>query len=130
MPDNAAILPTMLILIPGGLFPCALTLYGWINPVASGAAPVWRDVMVAIHADRPGQPLPQPAGIEQRQVRFAQGAEQPRREYFLKGTGLTPVALAPAGVTVAESAVAAPLTTSRPLTTATPGTVVLISVMV
>lgn len=61
----------------------------------SGAAPVWRDVMMAIHGDRPGQAPPMPAGVEARQVRFADTAEQPRREYFLAGTGMTQVAAAP-----------------------------------
>ncbi|WP_256731470.1 penicillin-binding transpeptidase domain-containing protein, partial [Sphingomonas sp. dw_22] len=61
----------------------------------SGAAPVWRDVMLALHEGAPSRPLPEPAGIETREVRFAQGVEQPRREYFLKGTALTQVAFVP-----------------------------------
>ncbi len=61
----------------------------------SGAAPVWRDVMLALHADIPSHALPRPPGIEQRDIRFAGGIEQPRREYFLQGTGLSTVAFAP-----------------------------------
>ena len=59
----------------------------------SGAAPVWRDVMIALGGD--GAPAP-PPGIEQRAIRFADRIEQPRREWFVHGTGLTTVAAAPA----------------------------------
>ena len=62
----------------------------------SGAAPVWRDVMLALHAGRPGQSPQRPPGVEARGIRFADGIEQPRREYFLAGTGMTLVAAAPA----------------------------------
>lgn len=62
----------------------------------SGAAPVWRDVMLALNEADPGKAPPRPAGIEERQIRFAGGIEQPRREYFLKGTGFDQVAYAPA----------------------------------
>ncbi|ODP38206.1 penicillin-binding protein 1C [Sphingomonas turrisvirgatae] len=62
----------------------------------SGAAPVWRDVMMALHAARPGRAPAMPRGIEARQVRFEAGIEQPRREYFLAGTGMSRVAAAPA----------------------------------
>lgn len=61
----------------------------------SGAAPVWRDVMMALHAGAPSRPAPPPAGVEARPIRFAEGIEQPRREYFLKGTALAEVASAP-----------------------------------
>jgi penicillin-binding protein 1C len=62
----------------------------------SGAAPVWRDVMMALHASRPGRAPAQPPGIETRAIRFAGNIEQPRREYFLAGTGMSVVAVAPA----------------------------------
>ena len=52
----------------------------------SGAAPVWRDVMMALHAHRPGQPPLRPAGVEASPVHFANGIEAPRREWFLHGT--------------------------------------------
>lgn len=61
----------------------------------SGAAPVWRDVMLALHADRPGREPPMPSGVEARVIRFADNIEQPRREYFLAGTGMNVVASAP-----------------------------------
>ncbi len=62
----------------------------------SGAAPVWRDVMMALHANRPGRAPAQPPGIETRAIRFAGNIEQPRREYFLAGTEMSVVAVAPA----------------------------------
>ncbi|MBY8822260.1 penicillin-binding protein 1C [Sphingomonas colocasiae] len=62
----------------------------------SGAAPVWRDVMRALHAERPGLAPPRPSGIEQRVIRFADGIEPPRREYFLTGTGQAVIGGAPA----------------------------------
>ena len=61
----------------------------------SGAAPVWRDVMTALEAGGRDGPPPVPAGVEQRAIRFADAAEQPRREWFLKGSGQTLVAAVP-----------------------------------
>ncbi|WP_301073809.1 penicillin-binding protein 1C [Sphingomonas sp.] len=61
----------------------------------SGAAPVWRDVMMALHARVPGRAPARPAGIEARQIAFDGQVEQPRREYFLAGTGQTRMAAAP-----------------------------------
>ncbi|MEI9850203.1 MAG: penicillin-binding transpeptidase domain-containing protein [Sphingomonas sp.] len=61
----------------------------------SGAAPVWRDVMMALHAGHPSREPPRPGGVEERRIHFAGGLEQPRREYFLAGTALSEVAVAP-----------------------------------
>jgi penicillin-binding protein 1C len=61
----------------------------------SGAAPVWRDLMLALHARNPGRAPPPPAGVEARAIAFADQIEQPRREYFLRGTGQTLIAAAP-----------------------------------
>ena len=55
----------------------------------SGAAPVWRDIMLALG---PGKPLPMPANIEKRIVASATGTA---REYFLKGTGQSVMAAVP-----------------------------------
>lgn len=62
----------------------------------SGAAPVWRDVMLALNRDGIAGPL-MPTGVERRRVAFADGIEQPRLEYFLRGTGQPLIAAAPAG---------------------------------
>jgi len=62
----------------------------------SGAAPVWRDMMLALGADRHPLPPARPLGIEERKVTFADNVEQPRREYFLTGTAMSRIAFAPA----------------------------------
>jgi penicillin-binding protein 1C len=61
----------------------------------SGAAPVWRDLIMALHADRPGRAPARPNGIEQRRIAFGSGIERPRTEYFLAGTGQAQIAAAP-----------------------------------
>ena len=58
----------------------------------SGAAPIWRDVMMALGGDAAP---PAPPGIEHRPIRFAIGTEPPRREWFVRGAALTTVAAAP-----------------------------------
>jgi len=59
----------------------------------SGAAPVWRDVMLALGGG--GAPV-RPEGIEMRAVRFADGVESARNELFLAGTAQTTIAPVPA----------------------------------
>jgi penicillin-binding protein 1C len=61
----------------------------------SGAAPVWREVMLALHRDRPGRAPPRPAGVERRPILFADSTEPPRPEYFLAGTAQSNVESAP-----------------------------------
>lgn len=61
----------------------------------SGAAPVWREVMLALHRDRPGRRPAPPPGLERRAIRFAGDVEPPRGEWFLKGTGQAIVAATP-----------------------------------
>ena len=61
----------------------------------SGAAPVWRDVMMALHAGSPGRPPKMPEGVEARQVALPGTREPPRREYFLRGTAQSEIAAAP-----------------------------------
>jgi penicillin-binding protein 1C len=55
----------------------------------SGAAPVWRDVMLALHAGTPSRAPAMPVGIEAK--RIASGTE-----YFLRGTAQAAQVLAPA----------------------------------
>ena len=62
----------------------------------SGAAPVWREVMMALAIGHATAAPPMPAGIEARRIAFTGTPEQPRREYFLTGTGQSLVAAAPA----------------------------------
>jgi len=61
----------------------------------SGAAPVWRDIMMALHARSPGRAPPRPAGVVGRPVRFERGLEAPRREWFVAGTEQPLVAAVP-----------------------------------
>ncbi len=58
----------------------------------SGAAPVWRDVMLALGES--GAPA-MPKGVVTRAVRFADGIEQPRRDHFIAGTAQAVLAVAP-----------------------------------
>ena len=53
----------------------------------SGAAPVWREVMLALHRHAASPRPSRPADVESRPVRFAGDIEPPRTEYFLRGTG-------------------------------------------
>lgn len=53
----------------------------------SGAAPVWREVMLALHRQATPPRPPRPAAVEERAIRFADGIEPPRSEVFLRGTG-------------------------------------------
>ena len=62
----------------------------------SGAAPVWRDLVTALEAGSPSAPPPPPPGVEVRRIAFANAIEQPRREWFLRGTGQALIAAAPA----------------------------------
>ncbi len=52
----------------------------------SGAAPVWREIMLALHSGRPSQAPARPAAVLPRHVSFAGGMEPDRTEYFLRGT--------------------------------------------
>lgn len=62
----------------------------------SGAAPVWRDVMLALHARVPGRAPPKPADVVASRVAFTDTREQARQEFFVRGTAQTQVAAAPA----------------------------------
>ncbi len=62
----------------------------------SGAAPVWRDVMLALNARRADAPPAPPPRVEARRVTFVGTGEQPRREWFLAGTSFARADVAPA----------------------------------
>jgi penicillin-binding protein 1C len=61
----------------------------------SGAAPVWRDIMIALHNGAPGKLPKRPQGIEQQRISFAANVEPPRTEYFIVGTAQRQQTLAP-----------------------------------
>ena len=62
----------------------------------AGAAPVWRDLMLALHARTPGHAPPRPANVVPARVTFAMGHEPSRTEWFLAGTQQSLFAPAPA----------------------------------
>lgn len=62
----------------------------------SGAAPVWREVMLALNRDRPGRAPARLPAVEARAVHFAGGVEPARIDYFIAGTGQTMLEQAPA----------------------------------
>ncbi|MFM5908401.1 MAG: penicillin-binding transpeptidase domain-containing protein, partial [Novosphingobium sp.] len=62
----------------------------------SGAAPVWRDVMLGLHAGKPGAAPPRPRGVEPLRVSFTTANEPARSEWFVAGTGQATLAEAPA----------------------------------
>lgn len=61
----------------------------------SGAAPVWREVMLALNHDRPGRAPPRLPAVEARAVHFAGGVEPARTDYFLAGTSQATLEQAP-----------------------------------
>ena len=61
----------------------------------SGAAPVWRDVMIALHQDRPGHQPPRPSGVTATRVHFLTGSEGARNEWFLDGTAQSEIRAEP-----------------------------------
>jgi len=52
----------------------------------SGAAPIWHEIVTALHAGRPSRPPPRPAGVVSRHVAFEADREPARDEFFLAGT--------------------------------------------
>ncbi|HEX8374761.1 MAG TPA: penicillin-binding transpeptidase domain-containing protein, partial [Geminicoccaceae bacterium] len=59
----------------------------------SGAAPVWREVMLALHRGSPGRAPARPAGVEARPIAYADALEPARTEYFLRGTAQSSIAV-------------------------------------
>lgn len=57
----------------------------------SGAAPIWHEVMAALHASATDSPPVMPHGLQRQQVSFAGNLEAPRTEYFLPGTAISRV---------------------------------------
>jgi penicillin-binding protein 1C len=59
-----------------------------------GAAPVWLDLVTALHAGVPSRAPRAPDGVVKAAVRFADGIEAAREEWFIAGTERGRVALA------------------------------------
>ena len=52
----------------------------------SGAAPIWRELVAALHAGQPSRAPARPAGLIAQRVVFEANREAPREELFLAGT--------------------------------------------
>lgn len=52
----------------------------------SGAAPIWHEIVSALHAARPSRAPARPAGVVSQRVAFEAGREPPRDELFLAGS--------------------------------------------
>lgn len=61
----------------------------------SGAAPIWQSVMHALQAEGPATAPAMPPGVERRLIHYEPGIEPDRQEYFLQGTGMERITLAP-----------------------------------
>ena len=59
----------------------------WDVSGVSGAAPVWAGVMGYLHRQLPSRPPAAPSGLLSQAVRFGDGLEASRTEWFLAGTG-------------------------------------------
>ncbi|MBT5415327.1 MAG: penicillin-binding protein 1C, partial [Rhodospirillaceae bacterium] len=68
----------------------------------TGAGPIWRDVMDRLHEDRPSRPPAPPPGLLRQTVAFDPAVEPARAEWFLSGTEIETVALAPAAQAVPQ----------------------------
>jgi penicillin-binding protein 1C len=68
----------------------------WDVSGVSGAAPVWRDVMDYLHAERPSRAPQPPAGVARAQVAYRPAFEAARGEWFVRGTETALVELVPA----------------------------------
>jgi penicillin-binding protein 1C len=72
----------------------------------TGAAPAWRDIVVALHERTPSRAPPPPYGVERTHVTFVPAIEPPRPEWFLRGTELATITTVPERA--ARSRIAAP----------------------
>jgi penicillin-binding protein 1C len=66
----------------------------WDVSGVTGAAPIWAELMRALHDARPSRAPKAPTGLVQRPVFFSDAIEPPRREWFLAGTELNNVSAA------------------------------------
>lgn len=74
----------------------------------SGAAPVWRDIMLALNRGAMPPALPRPPGVEVQRIRFEPAIEPPRDEVFVAGSARPVIRLADTGLLA--SRIVAPLT--------------------
>ncbi len=58
----------------------------WDVSGVTGAAPIWRDIVQALHQDHAGMERKPPAGLTQQEVKLDTAVESTRREWFIAGT--------------------------------------------
>lgn len=68
----------------------------WDVSGVHGAAPVWSEVMTALHARKPSQAPQAPPGLVHASITFSNAREAARQEWFLEGTQRSHISLAPA----------------------------------
>jgi penicillin-binding protein 1C len=61
----------------------------WDVSGVTGAAPIWREIIEHLHANRPSRAPSAPIGVVQREVVFAPAVEPARQEWFVAGTEST-----------------------------------------
>ena len=74
----------------------------------SGAAPVWHEVMDALHRTQPSVAPAMPAGVERTALTFDDGLEPPREEVFLTGTAMSHVSVGKAAPQSGPPVIASP----------------------
>lgn len=74
----------------------------------SGAAPVWHDVMAALHRQTSSRAPAMPAGVERVPLTFADNLEPAREEVFLAGTAMTRIRVGAASPSNGAPAIASP----------------------
>lgn len=62
----------------------------------TGAAPIWNEIVLALHANRPSPAPEVPAGVVAARTRFSPSIEPARREFFLGNAPAAAVPTAPA----------------------------------
>ena len=67
----------------------------WDVSGVHGAAPVWGEIMTALHAHAPSHPPVAPTGLVNAPITFAHALEPARQEWFLTGTQRSQISLAP-----------------------------------
>ncbi len=74
----------------------------------SGAAPVWHEVMEALHGTLPSRAPVMPAGVERVALTFDGNLEPAREEVFLAGTAVSQIRVGTAGKAPGAPAIASP----------------------
>ncbi|MEN7528173.1 penicillin-binding protein 1C [Cupriavidus sp. DL-D2] len=74
----------------------------------SGAAPVWHEVMEALHGSTPSQAPTMPAGVERVALTFDGNLEPAREEVFVTGTAVSQIRVGSTGKTQSAPAIASP----------------------